>query len=169
MSHMNTVTKMPLTEHAVQNIMKIGEAMIFGKEVKPKSEGLASITLSPTSTNRDSAQIIEWLGEDYQNNSALLERLVTEMTTRMSPTLHCGFNPSCTSYILDTEAINSYAQKSFSNDINDIVSSMFSENLTAISSSTLALAKKVADMDNSNSDIETWAKTLSNDISKGRD
>lgn len=160
---------MPFNEHMVQDILKLGEAMIFGKELGV-SDNLANANqMSPITSNRDSADIVEWLAEDYQNNSALLESLVSEMTNRLSSQLHCGFNTSCTEYVIDTNLINNYAQRAFNDDLINIVSSMHNASALSLSESSLKLAKEIADSENKDSDIESWAKTLANDISKGRD
>ena len=172
MTAISTVTKMPLNDHMVQGIMKIGEAMIFGKELGAQADKVVTADpISPISANRDSAQLIEWIAEDYQNNSALLESLVAEMTAKMLPVLHCGFNSSCTNYTLDASIINSFAQKSFNDDMNNLVSSMFSASTFSVSESTMKLARQVADMDEGDVDIdiESWAEKLANDIGKGRD
>ncbi len=163
-----TATKMPLNKHVVQNIMKMGEAMMFGKEAGTQPESFTGL-LPTISTKRDSAQIIEWLAKDYQNNSALLGLLVAEMAAGVSITLHCGYNSACTNYTLDTNAINRYAQKAFNDDMSNLAASMFSGSLVSVSDSTLRLAEQVADMKEDDTDIESWAKKLADDIGKGRD
>lgn len=170
MTAISTVTKMPLNDHMVKGILKFGEAMIFGKELGVQADKV--ITADPISrapVNYDSAQLVEWIADDYQNNGALLESLVTELTTKMLPVLQCGLNATCTDYILDTSIINGYAQKSFSDDVGDLVSSMFSASSFSVSKSTMLLAKQVADMEEGDIDIESWAERLASDIGKGRD
>jgi hypothetical protein len=170
MTSISTVTKMPLNDHMVQSILKIGQAMIFGKELGSQAYKVVTADpIIPISANRDSAQLIEWIAKDYQNNSALLESLVAEMAVKMLPVLHCGFNSSCTNFILDASVINGFAQKSFSDDMGDLVSSMFSASAHSISKSTMELAKQVADMDEGDVDVEEWAEKLAHDIGKGRD
>ena len=116
MTAMSTVTKMQPNEHMMQSIIKIGEAMIFGEELGSADNVAQSDPIPPITANREYAELIEWVAEDYQHHSAFLGNFVSQITTWMPTRLFCTTDTSGTEYVIDSEALSRYAQKSFSDD-----------------------------------------------------
>lgn len=167
-AEVNTTIKMPLNGETVSKILKYGNAMLFGKNVERGVEH--SVTSSGAIQGvDDSNEIALWLSEDYEKNSMLLRLLVTQSANSLSPLIHCGFNSACTEYVIDPQSINEYSQKEFQLEISNLIESINQSELLATSDSTLELAQQVADMDDGEVDIDSWARRLANDIGKGRD
>ncbi|HHJ17599.1 MAG TPA: hypothetical protein ENJ80_12960 [Gammaproteobacteria bacterium] len=152
-------------DYNVEKIRGFGEAIIFGRNLSEQDEN-CGVYLNPTAGACQSPQftldkLVLWLSRDYENNYALLSAIATEFSKALIP------DPD---YLVNSQKISDYQQDKFRKDIGHFLNIIEQSALPMVSSKTIALAKEVAKMDDSESaNPEEWAKQLAGDISKGRD
>ncbi len=152
-------------EYDVDKIRRFGEAIIFGRNLSEQGDNCGvhsnltvGICVSPQLTID---KLVIWLSNDYENNFDLLSAVASEFSKVLMP------DPD---YLINAQKISNYQQDKFKKDIGQFLSLVGRSALPPVPADTIALAKKVADMDDGETiSPEEWAKQLAGDISKGRD